>query len=295
MNPFRPQMTTRIAGFSVATLKTRSFDGVAADLWQVRCAATAGGDYVGRDPRIVVVLEAHGGGAFDFETAAGRTRQRFGNRPLISFVPADLPMTGTVVGLTGLRHLDIHFDLAALRRRFGAALDPEQLETPRVMFDDDRTAALARLIAAEIDSDRPLDDLYGESLFTALIAGLFEVAAPPARRRSSLPDRTLRRVCAFIEENCARPIRIEELAAIAGLSPSHFGHAFKAAAGVAPHQWQLAARVRRAQAMLRQPSASLVDIAAATGFCDQPHFTRVFRRIVGVTPRVWLRETAGRC
>ena len=58
------------------------------------------------------------------------------------------------------------------------------------------------------------------------------------------------------------------------------------ATGMSPHAYQRQARVRRACALIRlgQP---LADVAAAAGFADQAHLTRVFRRVVGVTPGVY--------
>ena len=48
--------------------------------------------------------------------------------------------------------------------------------------------------------------------------------------------------------------------------------------------------MRRVQALLRQPGSSLPAIASATGFSDQAHLTRMFKKIVGITPAAWLRD-----
>ncbi|WP_083255629.1 helix-turn-helix domain-containing protein [Methylobrevis pamukkalensis] len=282
-------MTTRIEGFSVDDLKWRMFDGVFADLWSVRCAPHAGGDYVGRDPRVVVMLEAQGAGSLQFETGDQRGHRRSGNAMTVSYVPAGLPMRGHVAGLSRLRHLDLHLDTAALHRRFAGDLDPARLDVPRMMLDDERLAAIAGLIATDMAQGEPLTALYGESLVTALLAALFEVRPAATVRGGGLTERTRRKVCDYIEANAARTIRLEDLARIAGLSVSHFSHAFKASVGMAPHRWQLRARVRLAQDLLARSPTSLVDVAASTGFCDQAHFTRVFKSVVGVTPSVWMR------
>ena len=77
---------------------------------------------------------------------------------------------------------------------------------------------------------------------------------------------------------------------LAGLSETHFSHAFKASTGVPPHKWQMQARIRRVQEILISDNASLTEVSAAAGFADQAHFTRVFKSIVGLTPAAWLRE-----
>ena len=97
----------------------------------------------------------------------------------------------------------------------------------------------------------------------------------------------LRRATEFIEENCLRNIRLEELAAVTGLSQSHFSHAFKASTGVAPHQYQTNTRLERAKHLLLTSEYPLTTIAVETGFADQAHFTRVFRKHLGTTPANW--------
>jgi transcriptional regulator GlxA family with amidase domain len=82
-------------------------------------------------------------------------------------------------------------------------------------------------------------------------------------------------------------VDLASLAALAGLSQSHFSRAFKVATGMAPYRWQLDARIRRAQALLIDSRASLEDVAEATGFADAVHFGRTFRKLTGATPAAW--------
>ena len=91
----------------------------------------------------------------------------------------------------------------------------------------------------------------------------------------------------YIEDECARNIRLQELAELVGLSESYFSHAFKASTGLAPHQWHTNARIRRVQTLLKKTDAPLTSVASAAGFSDQAHLTRVFKRAVGTTPAVW--------
>jgi AraC family transcriptional regulator len=89
-------------------------------------------------------------------------------------------------------------------------------------------------------------------------------------------------------------VRLGDLAAITGLSQSQFGRAFKASTGVAPHRWQLNARIAKAQDLLLSSAMPLSEIALLTGFAEQTHFTRVFKRVVGASPGAWQREHAKR-
>jgi AraC family transcriptional regulator len=79
------------------------------------------------------------------------------------------------------------------------------------------------------------------------------------------------------------------IAKACGLSPSHFARAFRKSTGMPPHAWLNQARVERAMVLLRQRSQSLSAIALECGFVDQSHLTRVFVRLVGLTPGAWRR------
>jgi AraC family transcriptional regulator len=116
-------------------------------------------------------------------------------------------------------------------------------------------------------------------LFLARLNG--DTARKPYRSR--LAPWKLRKVTDFMHAHLAEALRLSELAAISGLSISHFGRAFKGSSGLPPHRWHLNLRVEQARAMLADASASLADVASATGFADQSHFTRTFSKIVGTS------------
>ncbi|WP_188825424.1 helix-turn-helix domain-containing protein [Brucella endophytica] len=292
---FHPQMKSKVEGVSIVDgLRWRAWNGVLADVWSVMCAEGASGEYVSRAPRLFVVLDNQGVGRFALRQSERQQPVPKSAAPYrMSYIPAGMPIWSEAENTGFLRHLDLHFDIDTLSRRFAGALDMEKLEIPRLMFSDERIAALASLIAAECLTGGPLHDLYGDGLVTALFADLFKIGPKPERKRSQLSPRQLRRVIDFIEENCLRSIRLRELADLAGLSETHFSHAFKASTGLPPHQWQMQARIRKACELMNRSALSLTAIASATGFSDQAHFTRVFKRCLGVTPAVWLQSRKG--
>lgn len=289
---FHPKMTSKVEGLTVLQdLKWRAWTGVVADVWAVKCEPDAEGEYVSEDPRLFVTLDKAGAGTFS--VGLGPALDTFPHdvaRHPMSYIPAGLPVWGRGQGIKYLRHIDLHFDLAALARRFPEVSITAKLAVPRLMFFDDRIASLARLIAEECLNDQPLHDLYGDGLTTALIVQLFSIGPQTKRQRSQLSPRQLRFVTGYIEDNCLRSIRLEELARLLGLSQSYFSHAFKASTGMAPHQWQMKARIRRVEALLLKPGSSLPVVASATGFSDQAHLTRIFKKVVGITPAAWLRD-----
>ncbi|SAL59772.1 AraC family transcriptional regulator [Caballeronia choica] len=91
----------------------------------------------------------------------------------------------------------------------------------------------------------------------------------------------------FIREHIAESIQIEHLAALVHMSPSHFARAFKNATGHPPHFYLTTERLRLAQSMLSEGSLPLIDVAACVGFQTQQHFTEVFHRYAGCTPRAF--------
>jgi AraC-like DNA-binding protein len=93
----------------------------------------------------------------------------------------------------------------------------------------------------------------------------------------------LSRVRRYIEENFAEPISLADLSKLTDLSAFHIHRLFSRDAGMPPHAYQNQVRVNRAKQLLRS-GESLSEIAAATGFADQSHLTRHFRRLVGLPP-----------
>jgi AraC-like DNA-binding protein len=284
---FHPNMHAVIDGFTVTgSLKCRSWQGVVADVWEVDGHAGAGGEYLSAYPRLFVVLDESRAGSISIDAAPRHGKDATAAR--LSFIPAGLKTWSRVPEGARLRHLDLHLDVPALIDRFGGEFDSAQLAIPRLMFADDKLLSLAGLLAAECVTPT-LHDLYGDSIALALFIELFQVARTE-RRTGQLSARRLRHVIDFIEANCLRNIRLEELAALVGLSQSYFSTAFKGSTGLAPHQWHTRARIERVKALLLAPRATLTEVAATAGFADQAHMTRVFKRQTGVTPAVWLRS-----
>lgn len=87
----------------------------------------------------------------------------------------------------------------------------------------------------------------------------------------------------LILEAPEKMLTIHDMAKYINISPYHMIRQFREVCGLTPHQFQIQCRVRRAQRLL-QEGKSVVEAAYETGFYDQSHFDRCFRRIVRVTP-----------
>jgi AraC family transcriptional regulator len=97
----------------------------------------------------------------------------------------------------------------------------------------------------------------------------------------------LTRIQAFVHEHIAEPILVEQLAVLVHMSTSNFARGFKAAKGIPPHLYVTLERVKFARTMLCEETFPLVEVGARAGFQTQQHFTEVFHRHTGVTPRAF--------
>jgi AraC family transcriptional regulator len=103
--------------------------------------------------------------------------------------------------------------------------------------------------------------------------------------KASLSPHKLRRALEYIDDNIGSPITLAALARVVALSPGHFAHAFREATGVAPHRYVVERRVELAKALLRQSDLPITEIADRIGCSSHSHFSVLFHRVVGLTPR----------
>jgi len=113
---------------------------------------------------------------------------------------------------------------------------------------------------------------------------------PEQSRRGGLAPWQVRCAIDLMIARLGADLSLSEPAAACGLSPGYFARAFRQSMGTPPHRWLLLQRVLRAKALLRDADSSLTDVAAACGFADQSHFTRVFTGIVGASPGAWRKQ-----
>jgi AraC family transcriptional regulator len=151
---------------------------------------------------------------------------------------------------------------------------------------------VVKALVVEADRRNPSGLPFVEALVAALSMQLAQHVGlrplqPPAR--GGLSPSARRRVLELIDARLADGVSVAELAREAGLSPTHFARAFKESLGRAPHQYILTVRLERARRLLDAPGAVISDVALRTGFADQAHFTRLFRRYFGVTPGAVVR------
>lgn len=129
--------------------------------------------------------------------------------------------------------------------------------------------------------------------FDSALSLLVEELRPHARSPSPPPGvragAGFSRVIEQMRAQLGQPLRLEDLAATAGLSPFHFLRVFKARHHATPQQMLMALRLFEAKERLArgEPAA---QVAAAVGLSDQAHLTRSFAKRYGVTPGRYQRQ-----
>lgn len=94
----------------------------------------------------------------------------------------------------------------------------------------------------------------------------------------------------YLNTHCSRPVSLQETAQYIGLSPSYLSRIFKAETGISFNQYLNQLRISRAKELLRHTELRLLDIASLTGFEDQSYFTKVFRRMTGISPLTYRQK-----
>ena len=154
--------------------------------------------------------------------------------------------------------------------------------------EDPQVEHILRALEADLEAGLPGGKLFGESLLCALAVHLQRSYAvtPPriVKPGNGLPRARLNRVVEYIEGNLDREIGLTALAETAGMSTHYFSELFKQSVHVSPHQYVLRRRIERARKLLADSRVTVLEAAVRSGFSDQSHFTKIFRRIVGVTP-----------
>ena len=156
-------------------------------------------------------------------------------------------------------------------------IDPSLVEDERAFARTPRRDRVSRQRVGELFDAIDCGSVLGidESLQAALDSLLERREAPAASPR-------LQRVRERIDDDCAEPLRLRDLGAMVGVSPTRLLRAFEAAYGLTPHRYQQSRRIARAKRMMLR-GVPLAEVAAACGYADQTHMNRWFLRVHATT------------
>lgn len=175
----------------------------------------------------------------------------------------------------------------------GDAMSGQSVELlPQFITPDSSLYGIGIALREELEAPGQEGQLYMDSLITALSAHLLRHYCHLTRSQpfspGCLPRYKLHPVLEYIHAHLDRNLSLAELATIAQISPNYFLTQFKQATGLSPHQYIIHQRIERAKVMLIRNNMAIADVAYELGFSHQSHFTRHFKRQVGVTPKQFL-------
>ncbi|MBS7540727.1 AraC family transcriptional regulator [Ancylobacter lacus] len=263
-------------------------DGVAATaipgLGTVR--ATAASDLVHAISRPLICLVVQGGkqvsmGSRTFAFAAGDSLLITADVPIVSQITrasVAAPYLSLVLELDPVVIADLMVEMKAV----GLA-DPSPV---RVEPTDSEVADAALRLMRLLDRPESLPVLQAQltrEMHYWLLAGRHG----PALRRLGWPDsvgQRIARAVAVLRADFARPLPVERLAGVAGMSPSTFHHHFRAVTSLSPLQFQKQLRLIEARRLMLAQGATASQAAFAVGYESVPQFTREYGRMFGLPP-----------
>lgn len=163
--------------------------------------------------------------------------------------------------------------------------------TQYAVKDDTLVNALFNL-ATELEHGLPNGALFAEGQSLSIIGWLdthhrerTQLTLPQAR---TLSVKQKSRIQDYIDTHLNANLSIETLASEVGINPALFSSLFRATFGAPPHKYVMKTRIANAAKLLRtQPQRPIADIALATGFANQGHFSNTFKSVMKQTPLRW--------
>jgi len=170
------------------------------------------------------------------------------------------------------------------------ALDPDRFDlrdafTTRDPLLEDIGHRLLAMLELEGADGRLAAETLTRELAIQLLREHTRASATASWPRARLSPHKLRRAIQYIDANLRNDLTLAAIANVVALSPGHFAHAFRAATGVAPHRYIVERRVERAKTFLRESDLPITEIADRIGCSSHSHFSVLFHRITGFTPR----------
>jgi AraC family transcriptional regulator len=192
---------------------------------------------------------------------------------------------------------EVEFSLLLLEPTHMAQIAHESIDMDRVEIlpyfatPDPLIYQICLALNSELASGGLCSRLYVDSLITTLTVRLlrqYSAQEPLIREYTDgLSRRKLQQVSEYIDEHLMENISLKELAAVVEMSPHYFTSLFKQSTGLSAYQYVIYRRMERAKQLLCRQSLSIVEVAQEVGFQSQSHFSSVFRKFVGTTPRIY--------
>lgn len=241
-----------------------------------------------------VAICTAGSSVISVSGAAGNSR--FATSPgIISLYPGGCDQTTILHSGGGHRFVVVELDTTRLDRLLqDEDASRQQTLLPQINIKDPQMAALLANMHAEITDGGHTGPLYHDSLCLALatyLSGRYAAkTAATDRNGVRFSGSQQRRVIDYIQTHLGQEFDLQELAAALNLGPRHFSRLFRNTLGTTPYRYVVNERIRQARMMLAKQHLSIVEIAQALGFASQSHFSTVFQKATGISPRRYRQQ-----
>lgn len=212
------------------------------------------------------------------QSMSGRGMVEAQARDVITVNPGEVH-DGSPLGESGRAWRMLYFDPAALAGSLGELVGAGAELARPVLRDRAAAACFLGLFRAMTDPKGGYSEIEGREKLLLLLGWLVERRE---RERPGAPQ-AIEQARARIDDDPCASLSLEELADIGGLSPFQFLRRFSRATGLTPHAYLVQRRLQKARRLIADGMA-LAEVAAASGFADQSHMTRLFVRSYGLTP-----------
>jgi AraC-like DNA-binding protein len=183
----------------------------------------------------------------------------------------------------GFRYKILYIEPRAIRDALGEACP---LPFVREAVSNNRDLAAAIMPALD-ELDRKLEDLHRDQIILNLADALAAADLSVTRRQLSARHwSAVGKARDLLDANVETGVASAELEALTGLTRYAVARHFRACLGTSPYRYLIMRRLDRARALIRR-GEPLVDAALASGFADQSHMTRHFKRVHGMSPGRW--------
>ena len=207
---------------------------------------------------------------------------------LISVIPPDRRVEYTIEGEVSFSSVHVPRRLLEGLRESWFTGEPNF----RFAFRDAFASACVENLLAEARRGGVCNFPYVHAMTRALILHLMQGFRPAAEPETLQSDSGLRldAMLDFIDSRLTDQLKVDELAARAGVSRAHFIRRFRDVTGMSPHRYITLRRIEKAKELLLMPRhEGLASIALDVGFSNQSHFTQVFHAVTGQTPSQFRR------
>jgi AraC family transcriptional regulator len=195
--------------------------------------------------------------------------------------------------VTAERDYKLHSSHRNYTDEIGRIVDQPPLLAPAVLRGDTRLTQRwvdAAVAAFGADWDTSRRYLLRESALFGVKRRARGAESTRRSERGGLLAWRLTRIVDYIERHLADKITAADLANLIEVSVTQLFRSFKISVGVTPCHYITRRRVELACTMLSTTRESLAQVAVGCGMCDQAHLSRVFRRMIGMSPSAWRRE-----